>query len=387
MNLSHKIEIKPNNEQGHKLKMACGVARYAYNWGLVEWKKAYGAGLKSNGRSLKLKWNKEKPDWVYLSPKGANQRPFDDLQNAYKRFFKRESKYPKLKKKGIRDSFYVENDKFSIVEDKIRLPKIGLIKLTERPRFDGKIMSATVSRCANRWFVSISVNIDQYSKKRTANGIIGIDLGVATALTLSTGEKLVGPKPLKKKLKTLKKRQRKHSRKKKGSNNRKKSAIRLAILHRKIRNQRNDFLHKVTTRLCRENQVVVIEDLAVANMLKNHKLARAISDIGFGEFRRQLTYKSMIYGTTIIVADRFFPSTKLCRMCGQLNAMPLSQRTYKCDCGHAEDRDINAARNLYTLGYREIYARGQEGSGSADRVKPAWMNREILSAHNCVQEM
>lgn len=364
MILSHRIQLKPNRKQTISFIKACGVARYAWNWALEQWKTEYENSGKPNANALKKKWNKEKPSWVYESPKGANQKPFSDLNNAFRRFFNKKAKYPKFKKRGNRDSFYIENDKFKVDGNYVKLPKIGRVKMTEDLRLNGKIMAGVVSREANRWFISISVETDHTPIH--GDEIIGVDLGVKDAMVLSDGTKLTGPKPLSKKLKTLKKRQRKHSKKQKGSNNRKKSAIKLARLHRKIKNQRKDFLHKTTSMLVSRAKTLVIEDLNVKGMVKNHHLARAISDIGFGEFRRQLEYKSNMNEVDLVIADRFFPSTKLCRKCGSLLDVPLSQRVFKCDCGHEEDRDINAARNLRTLGLRETHACGQISTGTKE---------------------
>jgi putative transposase len=386
MILGHKIEMEPSKRQEKAMVMACGVARYTWNWALAEWKREYKAGGKPNALSLKRRWNQEKPYWVYLSPKGANQRPFTDLSRAFKGFFSHRARYPQVKRKGRHDSFYVENDKFLILENRVRLPKIGWVELTEGLRFEGKIVGGVVSREADRWFIAVQVAVGNYQKGRDADGVVGVDLGVRDAAVLSTGERLPGPKPLRNALRALKRRQRGHSRKVKGSSNRKKSAVRLARLHWRIGNQRKDWLHKVTTRLCRENQTVVIEDLNVTGMLKNHKLARSISDIGFGEFRRQLGYKSKIFGTELIVADRFFPSTKMCWACGRIKDMPLSERVYRCECGYVADRDLNAAMNLSTLGYRGIYACGEGGSGLGHTWVKPFSKKQELEEHLCALE-
>ena len=359
--LSHRIQLQPRNKHIIAFNKACGTARYTWNWALDRWKIEYEAGSKPTANKLKRQWNAEKPAWVYESPKDANQQVFTFLGKAFSRFFKKQSRYPKFKKKGQHDSFYISNDKFSVDGRYVKLPKIGSVKMTEELRFSGKIMSATINREADRWFISI--NVDTEHESRSGKETIGVDLGVKDAVVLSDGTRLTGPKPLKKALHTIKKRQRKHSRKIKGSSNRRRSAICLARLHRRIKNQRKDFLHKVTSNIVSRAKTVVIEDLNVRGMLKNHKLARAISDIGFYEFRRQLEYKCQMNNVNLVLADRWFPSTKLCRHCGCLRDMPLSERTFNCDCGHVEDRDVNAAQNLRTLGLRGTYACGQKGSG------------------------
>ena len=256
----------------------------------------------------------------------------------------------------------------------IRLPRIGEIALTEELRFAGKILGATVSRTAHRWFVAIQVEVPdaQFHQRRTAHEVNGVDLGIKAAATISSGEVVEAPKPLKAALRRLKIRSRRLGRKlqaakkaagferrsrlPKGtrlptSNNRRRSAATLARLHARLANLRADFTHKLTTRLCRENQAVVIEDLNVKGMLANGKLARAISDVGFGMLRSQLEYKARRYGKRLVIADRWYPSSQLCFVCGWKNeALTLSDRQWMCaECGAHHDRDLNAALNLKRL--------------------------------------
>ena len=235
--------------------------------------------------------------WVYDSPRDANAQPFANLGKAYKRFFGGDAKYPKFKKKGrCRDSFYVANDKLHVEGDAVTLPHVGKVKMREALRFGGKVVCATVSRTASRWFVSISVEVDLpvlacENQARRA----GVDLGVKNLATVaSLGDDIIieGPKPLLAALRRLGRLNRRLSRKVKGSKNREKARRRLARCHGRIADVRADALHKLTTWLVRTYGCVVIENLGVKGMLRNGKLARVISDMGFGEFRRQLTYKS-----------------------------------------------------------------------------------------------
>ncbi len=366
MILSHRIQLNPRRRHAAAFRRACGCARYAWNWALDRWNDTYEKiGKIPKVSDLKKQWNKEKPKWVYESPKDANQQPFAFLNKAWGRFFKKIARKPKFKKKGEHDSFYISNDKLKVDGRYVKLPKVGRVKMTEKLRLYGKIMSATVSREADRWFISFQVEFDHAPSH--GGEVIGVDLGVRDAAVLSDGTKLPGPKPLKRRLKTLKKRQRKHSRKVKGSNNRRKSALRLARLHRKIKNQRKDFLHKTTSMIVSRAKTVVIEDLNVRGMMAGN-LSRQISDVGFYEFRRQLTYKCQMNGVELIVADRWYPSTKRCSACGCINDVGRGQEVYRCDCGHVDDRDVNAANNLRTLGLRgtgsgDPNACGQESSG------------------------
>jgi len=391
MQRTHTIALCPTPEQIDYFKRACGTARRVWNWALNEWNKQYAAGGKPNAMALKKQFNAIKytdPQW--LDEKGrpwlrdihrdAHAQPFAHLAKAWERFFAdlkagKEAHAPRFKKKGrCRDSFYVANDKFRLDGKTIRLPRIGDVAMTEELRFKGKILGATVSRTADRWCVAIQVEVPdaQCYRRRTSHEVNGIDLGVKAAATISSGEVIEAPKPLNAALRRLKIRGRRlsrkleaakemagfgrHARLPKGtrlpvSNNRQKSAATLARLHARLANLRADVTHKLTTRLCRENQAVVIEDVNVKGMLANERLARAIADVGFGVFRSQLEYKAKRYGTHLIIADRWYPSSRLSFKCGWKNeALTLSDRKWVCaQCGAHHDRDLNAARNLKRL--------------------------------------
>ena len=372
MVLSHRIELVPTEEQTQAFIKACGVSRFVYNWALAECRFFYDEfGTRPSLNELKRRWNREKPDWAKESPRDANSQPFADLATAFTNFFREQKKgntdqgLPKWKKKGkCRDSFYIANDKFWVMGKIVKLPLVGKVKMTEELRFAGKILHGTISRDADRWFLSIAVEGD-FARERTGEGIVGVDLGVKSLATLSTGEVIIGSKPLKKAQKKLARLQRQLSRKQKGSKNRKKAAMKVARMHRRIKNIRLDELHKLTTMLCKNHAVIVIEDLSVKNMVKNHCLARAISDMGFGLFRQLLIYKSVLYGDDLIIADRWYPSSKTCSHCGYVKAdLTLADRIYVCDCcGFTCDRDENAALNLSRLGYSRIQVCGD---GSSD---------------------
>ena len=377
MILSHRIALDPTVEQSIALSRACGVARFTWNWALDAWNKAYEAGEKTSANGLKLAWNKIKHDlfpWVVESCKDANQQPFSNLNTAFQRFFKKQAGRPSFKKKGQHDSFYVSNDKFAVYEGVVRLPVIGKVRMTENLRFEGKITAGTVSREAGRWFISVQVE-GGFQKQRTADGTVGIDLGLKTALVLSDGTIFEAPKPLKAGLKKLRRLSRQHSRKQKGSQNRKKSQRRLARHHARIKAIRRDWAHKVTTSSCRENQTIVLEGLNVKGMTANHCLARAINDVGFSEIRRQFEYKAPMYGSKVVVINRWLPTSKACSNCGcKKDVLALSERVYHCDhCGFEIDRDLNAAKNILAAGLAAS-ACGPEGSGpgtrKSSRTKP-----------------
>ena len=337
-------------------KRATGVARFVWNWALAEWNRQYRAGDKPTALGLKKHFNAIKGaqfPWVYESPRDANTQPFANLDKAFKRFLMGLARRPKFKKKNkCRDAFYVANDKFRVDGKTITLPRIGKVRMREALRFEGKVLSATVSRTAKRWFAAISVEVDLpvlacENQARSA----GIDLGVKNLATMaSLDDEIIieGPKPLRAALKRLARLNRSLSRKVKGSRNREKAKQRVARLHARVADVRADSLHKLTTWLVRTYGCVVIEDLGDKGMMRNGKLARVISDMGFGEFRRQLDYKQVLSRGKVIVADRWYPSSKLCRKCGLVNeSRTLKDRLFTCSgCGHVEDRDIHAAHNL-----------------------------------------
>ena len=358
---SHRIALEPTDEQRQQFVRAAGCARFVWNWALAEWNRQYKAGDKPTANKLKRQFNAMKRDaftWLYESPKDANLQPFTHLHEAFQRFFKKLAKRPTLKKKGrCKDSFYVSNDKFRLDGRRVRLPKIGWMKMREALRFDGKIVGATVSRIADRWFLSVQVETEVFplqqvqgrpSPSETQAAVVGVDLGIKHLAVLSDGRTFDNPKPLRRALRKLRRLNRRLHRKPKGSANRKRAAGRVARLHARIACIRQDVLHKLTTALVRDYRHVVIEDLNVKGMVRNRRLARAVADVGFGELRRQLAYKAEVDGTLVTVADRWYASSKTCSGCGTVKEiLALSQREYVCmACGLVKDRDFNAACNL-----------------------------------------
>lgn len=378
MILAHKIQLEPTATQLKQLRKAAGCARYAWNWALDESEKHYKeTGKTVDFNALKRRWNAEKPDWTLESPKDATQAVFANLKKAYARFFKRTAKRPRFKSRHrSRDSFYLSNDKFVVDDNRVRIPHAGYVKMTESLRFEGKIMSGTVSRTADRWYISVTVDTPHVPVH--GDEVIGVDFGLKHFATLSTGEVIDSPKPLKANLEALRRRSRQHARKQKGSRNRAKSAIRLARLHARISNVRKDSLHKVTSALVARTKLLVIEDLSLVGMSK--LWGRCINDLGLYEARRQLTYKCMLNDVALVMANRWYPSTQLCSWCGGRHKLGLGEREYVCqDCGRTADRDYNAARNLCSVGLTRINACGHEGSGYQHTlvVKPSWMNQEL----------
>jgi putative transposase len=361
INLAHKIELDPTVAQAIYFAKACGVARFTYNWALAEWKKQYQEGKKPRESELAKQLNSIKAiefPWMLEVTKTAPQHAILNLGSAYKRFFKKQGKYPRFKKKGNRDSFRADDgpkgkysDAVKIVGKEITLPRIGRVRMKQKLRFgNGRIISVTVSRTAHKWFASITVEVEHTKPIRENQAVVGVDLGIKSLVVLSDGTVFENPKALMSNLNKLKRLSRSLSRKQKGSANRKKARMKLARLHYRISCIRKDALHKVTTFLTKKYTLIGIEDLNVSGMVKNRKLARAISDIGFGEFRRQLTYKSELYGSNLFVADRWFPSSKTCSSCDAVKeTLELSERSWICACGAEHNRDVNAAINLKML--------------------------------------
>ncbi len=352
MHIAHKIQLVPNYKQKTYLQKACGTSRFVWNWALAEWERQYLDGKKPSGMQLKKEFNsikKKEFPWTNEVTKYAVQQPFLNLQDAYKRFWKKISKKPKFKKKGkCRDSFYLGGDHLEIKGKKIWIPNLGFVRIRENLRFEGKINSAVFSRTADCWFVSIQVETDSKFTKCEKDNSVGVDLGINKMVTLSNKIAFESPKPLKKNLRKLARFQRKLKKRKYKSSNYNKQKIKVARVHARVACVRKDTLHKTTTYLTKNYLEIDIEDLNVKGMVKNHKLARAISDIGFGEFRRQLEYKAEIRGNLIKIHDRFFPSSKTCSTCKKIKEnLALKDRIFTCEwCGLEIDRDLNSAINL-----------------------------------------
>jgi putative transposase len=370
MILSHKIRLDPTLEQGRYFRKAAGTARFVYNWGLAEWQRRYQVGEKPTALKLKKTFNAIKRDqfpWVLEVTKCAPEGAFMNLDRAFKNFFKGLATYPKFKKKGQHDRFYLANDKFRVQGKRIDIPKLGWVKMREALRFSGKILSAVVSCVAGKWCVSIAVDLDRLPPPCKSHAAVGVDLGILTLATLSTGERWENPRALTSHERRLKRLQRQLGKKQTGSKNRHKARLRLAKQYEKIANLRRDVTHKLTSSLVTRFQMISVEDLHVNGMLKNHHLAKHLADANFGEIRRQLAYKTIVHGNTLHIVDRFFPSSKRCSACGHINPkLTLTDRMYVCQqCGMVTDRDLNAAENLHRAGLARIDACGHDGSVSA----------------------
>ena len=369
MLVAHKIALDLNSTQVTYCRKASGTARFAYNYALAEWQRQYKEGLKPSDISIRKQLNaikREQFPWMYDISKTVVQEAIINLGTAFDRFFKKVGKYPQFKKRGGHDSFCAANYSETIKIDgkRIKLPLIGWLKMWEAVRFSGTAKRATISREADRWFVSLMIEAD--IKPATGlHGAVGIDLGVKTFATLSTGEAIEGPKSHKNALKRLRKANKTLARRQRGSKRYHKAKQRLARLHARIACVRKDATHKLTSKLAKTYAVIGIEDLNVSGMSKNRKLARSIMDGGFFEFRRQLEYKIKWYGSKLGVVSRWFPSSKTCNYCGVVKStLELRERTFVCEsCGHIEDRDLNAAKNIVRQVLVDLKDRGEISSG------------------------
>jgi putative transposase len=357
---AYKYRIYPNQEQKEYLSKTFGCTRFIYNRMLADRIKSYEENKNLDIKQIKYPTPaqyKSEFEWLKEIDSLALANAQINLDKAYKNFFRDKSVgFPKFKSKKMNyDSFTTNNQNGTVcIEDgRIKIPKLkSLIKIKLHRQFTGLIKSCTVSRTpSNKYYISILVDTENFQLTKCENKI-GVDVGLKDFAITSDGEIFGNPKWLRKSEKRLKKLQRDLSRKKKGSKNRNKDRLKVAKLHDKIANQRNDFLNKVSTQLIRENQSIVIEDLRVKNMMQNHKLAKAISEVAWSEFRRMLKYKSAWYGRELIIAPSNYASSQLCSECGYKNTgtKDLSVREWICpQCGVTHGRDVNASKNLLKL--------------------------------------
>lgn len=360
-----KTELDLNNVQRTACARHAGAARYAYNWGLARKIAAHEAGEKyPTAVDLHKELNQLKQGelaWMYEVSKCAPQEALRSLDKAFDHFFRRlkakraglfqgKVGFPRFKSKRTGLGSFRLTGAIHVFDRQIQLPRLGVLRLKERgylPINGVKILSATVSEKAGRWLVSVQVEMEQVDPTPAEKPIVGVDVGIKALATVSDGAEFANPNALKRDMQKVKRLQRAVSRKVKGSANRKKAVRRLARAHYRVANIRKNALHQVTTTLTKTKSVLGVETLNVSGMLKNHKLARAIADVGWGEFRRQLDYKGVWYGCVIVTADRFYPSSKRCAACGHVKPeLALGERVYRCACGWACDRDLNAALNL-----------------------------------------
>lgn len=355
---AHKIRLHPTPEQANYFARAAGTARFTFNWAVAEWQQQYEAGGKPSALALRTHFNASKKaqfPWVYEVTKCAVEGAFMDVAVAFKNFFEgrkagRKIGYPKFKsKKRSRPSFYLANDKFSVGDHWIDVPKLGRVNMAEKLRFAGKILSARVTKTAAWWFVSIAVEMPD-DIPLNDHPPVGVDVGLNRLATLSDGRQYENQRPLVHQLKKLRRLNKELARRTKGGKNWLKTKDTLGRAHYEIASIRLDWLHKLTTEIATTSGIVAVEDLHVKGLIRNRCLSRAFSDAAVGKLLDLLESKVAAQGSMLLKVDRFFPSSQLCHCCGARKAdLQLSDRVFMCpdpDCGYTGDRDENASRNI-----------------------------------------
>ena len=357
----YRYELDPNDRQETLLRKTAGAARFAWNWALATRLEILSLDPTKVGSAPEdhrrwNAWKRENAKWAFEVSKCAPQEAIRDLYRAFARWRRERNRAtpmgpPRFKEKGRRDSFRLTGQ-IHLRGRGIQLPTLGRIRLKERPMFEGRILSATVVREADRWFVAVTVERPRAIPSPRTGPALGIDLGLRPFAVFSDGTRIEGLRPLEKSLDKLRRLTRRWKRKEKHSRNRAKAQTKLSKLYVKVRNQRADFLNKLTTTLAKTKPVIVIEDLNTRRLIRNRILGRSIMDAAWGEFARKLAYKSIWYGASLIIANRNFPSTRCCSACGVIaDRLPRDLKKWTCEaCGTTHDRDLNAARNLAAYG-------------------------------------
>ncbi len=362
-----KYELKPNNVQRGIFVQYAGAARFAWNWGLMRRRELYKTGKGKERVTTSINQYRElvrlketEFPWLKDIARSVPQESLRSLDKAHRKFFRyiREKKKigrPGFKKRGKHDSF-VLNGCLHAYGNYVKLTRIGIVRVKEdTSKIRGRITSATITRKADRWFISFIVKHERPKPKAVKGDIVGIDLGLKNFATIYNGKEFINipsPMPLRKYIKKIKVLSQRKSNKKKGSCNRRKAVIKLAKAYLRVSNIRRDFLSKLSTSLAKTKSMIIIEDLNVKGLERNRHLSRSIGDVGWGMFRRMLEYKTQWYGSRLTKINRFEPSSKTCSECGAVNTeLVLSDRIWICqECGYTHDRDENAAKNIRSVG-------------------------------------
>ena len=367
MEYSYRFRLYPSYEQENQILRTFGCCRFVFNHYLSRRKEVYeqsGKTFNYYDCARDLTQMKQSLEWLREADSTSLQSSLRDLDMAFQNFFRRVKRgekpsYPRFKsKRNHRQSYQSKcvGTNIKVLDKAIQLPKLGKVKCRISKEVKGRILFATVSRNpSGNYFVSLCCTDIEIKPLSNTGVVTGLDMGLKSFAVDADGNEYPNHKYLAQSEKKLVRLQRQLSRKTKGSKRREKARIKVARLHEHISNQRKDMLHKLSTELIRQDDVICIEDLAPKNMVKNHRLAKSISDASWGEFRRQLEYKARWYGKKLIVIDRFYPSSQLCSACGTQwsGTKDLSVRKWTCpNCGIVHDRDVNAAKNILNEGLR-----------------------------------